>query len=189
MTGASPALAREDAAWIARVWREFHAHNLTPTWRDVLLSLRSFRGRDGTICPAHATLGQAVRCHENTVQRALQAARDLRLVDWAGRRVRLGWRALRTSNSYVLLVPKAPVIEAEAAPYPRLLRAGSVRALLAGFCTNHQNGGGGETNKQTGPRNERAGGRLGLELRRLVPHAPVRTVAQQLALLAGATAV
>src|SRR3954451_18638004 len=78
-------LSRDDAAWIARVWRGFHAHNLTPTWRDVLLSLRSFRGLDGTICPSHATLAQAARCHESTAMRALQAARDLRLVGWVGR--------------------------------------------------------------------------------------------------------
>jgi hypothetical protein len=182
-------LSRDDAAWIARVWREFHARNLTPTWRDVLLSLRSFRGRDGTICPAHATLGQAARCHENTVQRALQAARGLRLVDWAGRRIRLGWRALRTSNSYVLLVPKNPVIAAEAPPYPRLLRAGSVRSLLASFRTNHQNGGGGETSTKKGLRNERAGGGRGLELRRVTPCAPIRTPEQQIAMLMGTTAV
>src|SRR3954462_7891567 len=110
-------LGRDDAAWIARVWREFHARALTPTWRDVLLSLRSFRGRDG-ICPAHATLARAARCSDSTVLRALQAAAGLGLVRWAGRRVRAGWRALRTSNSYELVIPKAPVLEAEAAPYP-----------------------------------------------------------------------
>src|SRR3954451_23771019 len=178
-------LSRDDAAWIARVWREFHAHNLTPTWRDVLLSLRTFRGSDGAICPAHATLGQAARCHQNTVQRALQAARGLRLVEWAGRRVRLGWRALRTSNSYVLLVPKTPVLEAEGPPYPRLLRAGSVRALMAAFRTNHQTGGGGETSEKTVLRNERTSGGLGLELRRLTPCAPIRSPSEQIALLLG----
>jgi hypothetical protein len=181
-------LSRDDAAWIARVWREFHAHNLTPTWRDVLLSLRSFRGSDGTICPSHATLAHAARCHESTAMRALQAARDLRLVGWVGRRVQAGWRALRSSNSYVLVVPKDAVIEAEGPPYPRLLRAGSVRALISAFRTDQQNGGGGETSTKKGLRNERAGGGLGLELRRLAPQPPIRSVAEQIAMLSGAAA-
>src|SRR3954453_18264754 len=112
-------LSREDAAWMPRVWREFHARNLTPTWRDVLLSLRSFRGRDGTICPSHATLAQAARCSESTALRALQAARDLRLVRWVGRRVRAAWRTLRTSNAYELRIPKEPVLDGAGPPYPR----------------------------------------------------------------------
>jgi hypothetical protein len=117
---------------------------------------------------------------------AAAAARDRRLVGWVGRRVQAGWRALRSSNSYVLVVPKDPVLEAETPPpYPRLLRAGSVRALLAGLRTNQQNAGGGETSTKKGLRNERAGGGLGLELRRLAPHPPVRTVAEQIAMLLG----
>jgi hypothetical protein len=110
-------------------------------------------------------------------------------VGWVGRRVQAGWRALRSSNSYVLLVPKDPVVEAEAPPYPRLLRAGSVRALLAGFRTDQQNAGGGETSAKKGLRNERAGGGLGLELRRLAPHPPVRTPAEQIMLLSAMTAM
>jgi hypothetical protein len=140
---------------------------------------------DGSICPSHASLAQAARCHESTALRALQAARELRLVRWVGRRVRAGWRALRSSNAYELRIPKEPVAEAEAPPYPRLLRAGSVRALIAAFRTNQQNAGGGETSKKTGLRDEEAGGSLGLELRRLAPHPPVRTVAEQIAMLLG----
>jgi hypothetical protein len=33
--------------WIARVWQEFHAGNLTRAHRDVLLTLRTYRGHGG----------------------------------------------------------------------------------------------------------------------------------------------
>ena len=39
--------------WKVRVWREFRAENLTRSWRDVLLTLQTFRGRLGMICPSH----------------------------------------------------------------------------------------------------------------------------------------
>lgn len=98
-----------DATWTARVWCEFHAGNLTRAFRDVLLTLRSYRGRGGLICPSHDTLAGRADCHPSTVQRALQAARDLGLIGWAERRVRAAWRSLRTSNRYWLIVPETPV--------------------------------------------------------------------------------
>jgi hypothetical protein len=100
--------------WTARVWAEFRAGNLTRTARDVLLTLRTYRGHGGLICPSHQTLAERVDCHPVTVWRALQAARDLGLIRWTERRVRAAWRSLRTSNRYRLIVPEEPV--AAAAP-------------------------------------------------------------------------
>ena len=97
------------ASWTARVWAEFRAGNLTRTARDVLLTLATYRGHGGMICPSHDTLAERVACHPVTVWRALQAARDLGLVRWTERRIRAGWRSLRTSNRYRLIVPEAPV--------------------------------------------------------------------------------
>ena len=114
--------------WTARVWQEFRAGNLTRTARDVLLTLATYRGHGGMICPSHDTLAERVDCHPSTVWRALQAARDLGLVRWTERRVRAAWRSLRTSNRYRLLMPEAPV-----APCPK----GHWRTTL-------QNAGGGE---------------------------------------------
>ena len=98
-----------DATWTARVWCEFHAGNLTRAFRDVLLTLRTYRARGGLIYPSHETLAKRTGCHASTAQRALQAARDLGLVRWAERRVRAAWRSLRTSNRYWLIVPEKAV--------------------------------------------------------------------------------
>jgi len=96
--------------WTSRIWQEFHAGNLTRTGRDVLLTLKTYRGHGGLICPSHETLAGHANCHASTVWRALQAARDLGLVRWTERRVRAAWRSLRTSNRYTLTDPQAPVI-------------------------------------------------------------------------------
>ena len=112
-------------SWTTRIWQEFHAGNLTRAARDVLLTLRTYRGHGGLICPSHETLADRANCHASTVWRALQAARDLGLVRWTERRVRAAWRSLRTSNRYTLTQPEAPVM-----PRPR---------------TSMQNAGGGES--------------------------------------------
>jgi DNA-binding transcriptional MocR family regulator len=96
-------------SWTARIWSEFHAGNLTPVWKDVLLTLRTFRGLGGTAWPSHATLAKRARCSPSTVLRALKRADELGLVRWAERRVRAGWRWLRTSNVYRFLMPETPV--------------------------------------------------------------------------------
>ena len=74
--------------WTARVWAEFRAGNLTRVWRDVLLTLKTYRGHGGLICPSHATLAERARCSVRTVQRALAMGRRLGLVSWSERRVR-----------------------------------------------------------------------------------------------------
>jgi hypothetical protein len=95
--------------WRDRVWQEFRAGNLTRAYRDVLLTLATFRGAGGLICPAHATLADRAQCSVSTVRRALAQAFRLGLVSWTERRIRAGWRWLRTSNAYRLAVPDGPV--------------------------------------------------------------------------------
>jgi hypothetical protein len=96
--------------WIARIWREFRAGNLTRSARDVLLTLRTFRGAAGLCVPSHITLAARARCCVRTVQRALTQADHLGLLRWVERRVRAAWRWLRTSNRYLFEVPETPVI-------------------------------------------------------------------------------
>jgi DNA-binding transcriptional MocR family regulator len=91
------------------VWKEFRAGNLTRGYRDVLLTLATFRGAGGLICPSHATLAERAGCSVSTVQRALAMAAQLGLVSWSERRVRAGWRWLQTSNAYRLELPDGPV--------------------------------------------------------------------------------
>jgi AraC-like DNA-binding protein len=95
--------------WTARVWREFRAGNLTRSARDVLLTLRTFRGSGGLCVPSHATLAERAKCSVRTVQRALRQADHLGLVRWTERRVRAAWRWLRTSNRYLFEIPETPV--------------------------------------------------------------------------------
>jgi hypothetical protein len=95
--------------WFSRIHREYEAGNLTLHWREVLLVLGRFQTCRFGIVPSHAKLATLARCHVRTVQRALQAARELGLLDWAERRIRAAWRSLRTSNRYVLKLPAAPV--------------------------------------------------------------------------------
>jgi hypothetical protein len=121
------------ADWTARVWQEFRARNLTRAYRDVLLTLRTFRGTGGTCTPSHATLADRAGCSVRTVQRALHQAADLDLVAWAERRVRAGWRWLRTSNAYRLVRPATPV------------QSGLRRLLRRRPATTGQDGRGGES--------------------------------------------
>jgi Helix-turn-helix domain len=95
--------------WIGRVWCEFRAANLSRAERDTLSTLASYRSAGGLCFPSHATLAERAKVCVRTVQRALAAARDLGLVSWAERRIRSGWRWLRTSNSYRLAVPAGVV--------------------------------------------------------------------------------
>ena len=96
--------------WTRRIWQEFHAGNLTRAARDVLLTLHTY-SRDGSPAwPSQVTLGDRAQCTARTVRRALERARDLGLVSWTERRVKAGWRWLRTSNLYRLLLPAEPVV-------------------------------------------------------------------------------
>jgi hypothetical protein len=110
--------------WRDRVWKEFRVGNLTRGYRDVLLTLATFRGAGGLICPAHATLAQRAGCSVSTVQRALAMASRIGLVSWSERRVRAGWRWLQTSNAYRLDVPDGPVQPGMRPAWPRRSTAG-----------------------------------------------------------------
>src|SRR3954453_8558437 len=124
----------KDESWIERVWREYRAGNLTALWRDVLINLHRYRSTGGVAWPAHATLAERACCSTDTVGRALQAARELGLVAWTARRVRVGWRSLRSSNLYRFLVTEMPVqaVPGRRRPYVQLLAARGVQGLLRG---------------------------------------------------------
>ena len=96
--------------WTRRVWAEFHAGNLTRTARDVLLTLRTYSCDGGPAWPSQTTLAGRAGCTERTVRRALEHAHGLGLVTWFERRIRAGWRWLRTSNLYHLTMPAGPVV-------------------------------------------------------------------------------
>jgi hypothetical protein len=132
-----PIVVPPASPWRDRVWKEFRAGNLTRAYRDVLLTLATFRGAGGLICPAHATLAERAGCSVSTVRRALTQAFRLDLVSWTERRIRAGWRWLRTSNVYRLAVPAGPV--------QRGMRPGWPRRR-----TNGQSDGGGENLNKKG---------------------------------------
>jgi hypothetical protein len=97
------------SAWFSRLRREYEAGNIPAKQYLVLCELGRFdRCRLG-IFPSHRTLAARARCGLRTVQRALQAAKALGLVDWAATRVRAAHRAVRGPNRYVLRVPMAAV--------------------------------------------------------------------------------
>lgn len=123
------------ATWTDRIWREWRQKNLTTAFRDVLLTLRTYRGHGGLICPAQATLAARARCTVRTVARALRHAQTLGLVSWAERRVRRGWRWFRTSNRYRLTVPDSDVQAGNGPVWPRRATTG-------------QNVGGGESRQK-----------------------------------------
>ena len=91
-------------SWVPAVWDAFKARAIMRSARDVLLTLRTFRGAGGLIYPSHATLAARAKCGLTTVKEALAAARDVGLVSWTS------GRGQRTSNRYVLELPRvAPI--------------------------------------------------------------------------------
>jgi hypothetical protein len=105
-----PSVRKTHFRVVTPVWREFGAGDLTRASRDVLLTLKTYSSGRGEDCwPAHATLAERCKCSIRAVQRALAQARLLDLVSWSERRFKAGWRWLRTSNLYRLIVPSAPV--------------------------------------------------------------------------------
>lgn len=130
--------------WTDRIWREYRAGNLTRAFRDVLLVLRSYRGAGGLICPSHETLADRAGCKVRTVGRALRHAQSLGLVSWAERRVRRGWRWLRTSNRYWLTVPDDAV------------QPGIKPVWWRRCTTGHRDGGGENINKQEAQQGHKA---------------------------------
>jgi hypothetical protein len=111
-------------SWTTRVWLEYRVGNLTRAYRDVLLTLHTYRGPGGVAWPAHETLAARACCCVRTVQRALRQAAILDLVAWHERRRRAGWRWLRTSNLYRFVAPAAPVQPGMRPPFWRRATTG-----------------------------------------------------------------
>ena len=155
--------------WIPAVWAQFRTGNLTRAFRDVLLTLRTFDGSAG-LYPSHATLADKAGCAVRTVQEALRQGRALGLVSWHSGAPR------RTSNRYVLTVPRAAV-EAGARLSRIAARTAARAASLARALV-------GKPRQEGEQRINRA--RVGQGLRSWpAPQAPLRTVAEQLEILAG----
>ncbi len=155
--------------WTPAVWTQFRAGNLTRAFRDVLLTLRTFDGNGG-LYPSHATLASRAACAVRTVQEALRQGRALGLVSWHSGAAR------RTSNRYVLTVPKATA-EAGArlsrVAFRLARKVADVARALVGKPRQ-------EGEQKINPP------RAGQSLRDWpAPHAPMRTVAEQLEILAG----
>jgi hypothetical protein len=83
------------STWFSRLKREYEAGNLPAKQYLVLCERGRFDGCRLGIFPSHRTLAARARCGIRTVQRALQAARRLGLVEWAATRVRAAWRSLQ----------------------------------------------------------------------------------------------
>lgn len=96
--------------WLTDVRRAARGGAITFAARHVLDALATFRGRDGALWPAHASIAARAGCCVRTVQRALSEARRLGLVEWHHRRVRIGWRYVRITNSYRLISPPVPAL-------------------------------------------------------------------------------
>lgn len=178
-----------NTTWCGHVRRAHRDGHLTRHYRDVLLELHGYRGTGGIAWPAHATLAERAECCVRTVQRALEVARELGLVSWTARRLRAGWRSLRSSNAYRLQRPQKPLeaVPGRRRPYVRLARQGSVRAVLAALGASPRTAGlfvRGDEKEEQGRAQEQ-----GMSGFRLAPHPPIRTPQEQLAILLGATAV
>lgn len=155
--------------WIPAVWTQFRTGKLTRAFRDVLLTLQTFDGRGG-LYPSHATLAAKATCAVRTVQEALRQGRALGLVSWHSGASR------RTSNRYVLTMPRAAV-----EPGGRLSR---VAARIAGKAAAVARALVGKPRQEGEQKNNPA--RAGQGLRSWPePQAPLRTVAEQLEILAG----
>jgi len=155
--------------WTPAVWTQFRTGNLTRAFRDVLLTLRTF-DRSAGLYPSHATLAARAACAVRTVQEALRQGRALGLLSW------FSGASRRTSNRYVLTVPKAVAqagVRLSQAASRLAGKAAAVARLLVG---KRRHGGEQKTNPQA----------AGLGWHSWpAPQAPLRTVAEQLEILAG----
>ncbi len=135
----------------------------------MLLTLRTFDGRGG-LYPSHAALAARAICAVRTVQEALRQGRALGLVSWHSGASR------RTSNRYVLSVPRAaaePGACLSRAAFRLTRKVTAVARALVGKPRQ-------EGEQKINP------GRAGLGWNSWpAPHAPLRTVSEQLEILAG----
>jgi len=92
-----------NSPWIAQLNRLTADGVFTDTEARCLWAVPTFRGRGGEIYPSHETIAARAKRSVSTLQRALNKARAAGIIRWTERRVRVGWRWLRTSNCYELL--------------------------------------------------------------------------------------
>lgn len=102
-----PLSAEERRIWRARVAAAERAGDLTPAQEKVALALVGCLGPDGRLDPGHATLAALSGKSERTVRRALQRLADLGLLTWERRVLRADWRAVQTTNAYLLAFGEA----------------------------------------------------------------------------------
>ena len=105
------------AVWKARIEFLRLAGQITDGFAQVGLALLKRLGQDGRCDPSHATLADYSGESVSTVKRALEAFRRCGMVSWARRILRDGWRAVQTSNAYMLTLgetPKIPVLRCKA---------------------------------------------------------------------------
>ena len=155
--------------WIPAVWTQFRTGNLTRAFRDVLLTLSTFDGSAG-LYPSHATLADRANCAVRTVQEALRQGKTLGLVSWHSGAPR------RTSNRYLLIVPRT--VAQAGTRLSRLAsrvaaRAATVARALVGKPRQ-------EGEQKINPARAGQGWNSWP-----APHAPLRTVSEQLEILAG----
>lgn len=74
---------------------------ITALHQAIALELLLLLGPDGRCDPSQATLAQRVGCCERTVSTALRRLRNLGLLSWVQRLVRVGRQVSQTSNAYV----------------------------------------------------------------------------------------
>ena len=157
--------------WIPAVWAQYRVGNLTPLFRDVLLRLQKFDRGQG-IWPAHETLAEHANCCVRTVRDALKQGRALGLVDWvsgAGRRI---------SNRYTLLVPKVAAEIGKRLSRTAARMAAQAKAVARALVGRvRREGQQREDNKRL--TEQRNGWKIWPE-----PRAPLRSVTEQLAILA-----
>ena len=155
--------------WTPAVWTQFRAGNLTRAFRDVLLTLRTFDGRGG-LYPSHATLAARATCAVRTVQEALRQGRTLGLVSWHSGASR------RTSNRYVLTIPKAGDDSGARLSHANFRLACKVAAVARALVGKGRQEGEQKINQERAGQGWRSWP---------APQAPLRSVAEQLEILAG----
>jgi hypothetical protein len=112
-----PMCRERRAQWKARLEIHRRAGRITDGFSYVGLALIRRLGQDGRCDPSHQTLADDSGESLSTVKRALDAFRDCGLVFWVRRIIRDGWRAVQTSNAYLLSLgetPKIPVLACKA---------------------------------------------------------------------------
>lgn len=96
------------AVWKARLELHRRAGRITDGFGHVGEALLKRLGQNGRCDPSHATLADDSGESLSTVKRALEAFRDCGMVFWVRRILRDGWRAVQTSNAYLLSLGETP---------------------------------------------------------------------------------